>query len=337
MGITTIIWAIIVFCILIFVHELGHFSVAKAVGIKVHEFALGMGPQIFSFKKGETQYSLRAFPIGGYVKMEGEDEESNDERGFNNKPGWAKAFVIISGSAMNYFLAVIILIAILFSTGFQSTTIQETVQGAPAMQAGILAGDTIIAVNGEETGTWNEIVTAISNTDGQNIAFKVDRNGTILSITSAVTKEEGTGRTIVGIIPTREKDALNSIKYGFFSTFDISYQMVAYLGKLVTGQGSVNDLVGPVGIVSVVGDYAKMGFIYLAQLTALISLNLAIINMLPLPALDGGRLLFMVIEAVTRKKISDEIQGKIHFVGFMLLIFLMIVVTFKDVNVFILK
>jgi regulator of sigma E protease len=330
-----IVYAILIFCLLIFVHELGHFSAAKSVGIKVNEFALGMGPQLLHFHKGETEYSLRAFPIGGYCKMEGEDEDSSDADAFNNKSFLAKALVVIAGSAMNLILAIVILSIVLFVAGMPTNMIKELSPDLPAVKAGLLPGDKIVQIDDKKIKEWNDIIDTIGNSKSDTLSLIVDRDGESLTFKVNVAKSED-GRRIIGITPAYTKNPGKALIYGTQSTFDMGVKMVEIIGQLITGEVSTKNLTGPVGIVYMVGDTVKLGWIYLAQLTALISLNLAIVNMLPFPALDGGRLLFMVIRIFTGKTISDETEGKIHFVGLMLLFGLMIYITFQDVGRFIL-
>ncbi len=327
----TIVSAIAIFCLLIFVHEFGHFITAKAVGIRVNAFAIGMGPVLFKKTRGDTEYSLRAFPIGGYVKMEGEDENSEDIRAFNNKPTWAKALVVVAGSFMNLLTTIVILTLILFAIGFPTNTISSVSSGDPAMTAGIRAGDTIVKIADKSIATWDDVTGSISTSTGDTLKIVVNRDGALLTIVSKISKDE-TGRRIIGILPSYEKNPIEAIKSGVIGTFTMAAMMLDYLGVLFTGGGSTKDLMGPIGIVSTIGDFAKMGFVYLANLTALISLNLAIVNMLPLPALDGGRLLFMGIRKLTGRRISDEIENKIHFAGLMLLFMLMIWISVQDVG-----
>lgn len=330
-----IIYAVLIFCLLIFVHELGHFMAAKASGIRVNEFALGMGPAVVKFTRGETEYSLRALPIGGFCKMEGEDEESSDEAAFNNKPFLSKALVIVAGSAMNLILAILILSMVVFTVGTPTPTIKEVAPGNPAAIAGMLPGDEILQIEGKDIKDWEGLTSAISSSSGDTITLLVERKGQVLTFETGVALSED-GRRIIGITPAYEKHVGRALILGAQSTLDMGKQMIQVIGQLFTGEVSTKELTGPVGIVYMVGDTAKMGMFYVAQLTALISLNLAIVNMLPIPALDGGRLLFMIIRLFTGKAISDETEGKIHFVGIMLLFGLMIYITFQDVGRFIL-
>jgi len=325
----TIIYSIIIFSILIFVHEFGHFGVAKLSGIKVKEFALGMGPAFLKKTWGETQYSLRIFPIGGFCSMEGEDEESEDQRAFNNKSFPVKAGVLVAGSAMNLLLAVVVLSSIVFYFGSPTTTLEEINPDSPAAAAGLLVGDQIISINQAEIKEWADVSPAINSGAGEKVAVEFSRDGQVMVKEMTPVLEEG--RLIVGITPKFEKNPASAIKYGSIATWEMGIKMIDVLGQLFTGEVSTKELMGPLGIVDAVGDSAEYGMVYVAQLAALISLNLAIVNMLPFPALDGGRLLLLVIRKVTGKAISDEVEGKIHFIGFALLIFLMLYVTYQDV------
>lgn len=329
-----IVYAILIFCLLIFVHELGHFIAAKSVGIRVNEFSLGMGPLLFHFQKGETEYSLRALPIGGYCKMEGEDEDSSDANAFNNKSFPAKALVVVAGSVMNLILAIVILTGVLYSIGIPTNTVKDLSPDLPAVKAGLLPGDQIIQIEDKKIKEWDDITDTIGASKGDTVKVVAERDGKILTFEVGVATEEG--RRVIGITPAYAKSPGGALAYGTKSTFEMGGKMIEIVGQLITGKVSTDNLTGPVGIVYMVGSTAKMGMIYLAQFTALISLNLAIVNMLPFPALDGGRLLFLVIRIFTGKAISDETEGKIHFIGLMLLFGLMIYITFQDVGRFIL-
>lgn len=325
-----IIYAVLIFCLLIFVHELGHFVTAKAVGIKVNEFALGMGPVLLHFKKGETEYSLRAFPIGGFCKMEGEDEDSDDASAFNNKPLPAKALVVVAGSAMNLFLAILLTAIVILSVGIPNTTIDTLSPDLPAVKAGLLPGDKIVQIDEKTIKNWDDVTGNIEKSKGSSLDVVVDRDGQKLSFTVDTIKSED-GRWIIGITSEREKNPGKALFYATRNVFDVGKEMFVFIGRMFAGEESTKNLTGPVGIVYMVGETAKMGFLTVAQFTAFISLNLAIVNMLPFPALDGGRLLFMIIRIFTGKAISDETEGKIHFVGLMLLFGLMIYITFQDI------
>lgn len=334
MGLT-IVYAVIIFCLLIFVHELGHFAVAKSVGIRVNEFSLGMGPTLLHFGKGETKYSLRAFPIGGYVKMEGEDEDSDDPRAFNRKATWKRALVVVAGSLMNIFTTMILIGIIALTIGTATTFIGEVSEGYPAQKAGLQPGDRILMINDMPVNHWNEVTGTLAEIKEGNVSITIDRNGEEIVLISEIVTDE-TGRQMIGITSQLEHSLWKSIEAGVVNTWLMAKDMLGYLVLLFTGGGSVNDLVGPVGIVSIINDQAKLGLLYIANLTAIISLNLGIVNLLPFPALDGGRLLFMVLRKFTGKAISDDVEAKIHFAGLMLLFGLMIYLVIQDVDRFIL-
>jgi regulator of sigma E protease len=331
----SILVAVIMFCLLVFVHEFGHFAVAKALGIKVNEFSIGMGPLIFQKKKGDTEYSLRAFPIGGYCKMEGEDEESQDERAFNKQPAWAKALVIVAGALMNILTTIVILTAVMTYAGSYTTTLDQVAEGYPAALAGLQAGDVILAVNGESSDSWTDVVTSISQAEGQTVQISILRGNSPLTLISAITENEE-GRKVIGITPEVSHSLFKGIKEAFITTGVMTSAMGEFLAQLLSGRASSSDVVGPIGIVSIIGQQAEYGIINVIYLMALISLNLGMVNLLPLPALDGGRLLFIVIRSLSGGRISDEAESKVHFFGMVLLMALMIFLVFKDTFQFLL-
>ena len=318
----TIIYAILIFCVLIFVHEFGHFITAKMCGVKVNEFAIGMGPAFFKKQRGETLYALRVFPIGGYCAMEGEDEDSDHPRAFNNQPAWQRAIVLAAGSLMNLLTCVVLLIVIAFYAGQATTTLDKVEPGSPAEVAGLQAGDTIEKIDGKEMDDWNSLVQTIGYSEEKSLDITVTRDGEEITVPVGLEYNKEQKRNMIGITPKMERHFFGSIS-------------ADTLRQLFTGDVSVKELSGPVGIVYAVNETAKSGILYVIYLAALLSLNLAIINMLPFPALDGGRLLFLLIRKVTGKRVTDEMEGRIHFIGIMLLFALMIYVTFNDVIRFI--
>lgn len=331
----TVIYAIIIFCLLIFVHEFGHFIAAKACGVKVNEFSIGMGPAFFKRQRGETLYSMRIFPIGGFCAMEGEDEDSEDERAFNRKPAWQRAIVLAAGALMNLITAVILMIIIAFWSGQATTVIDQVLDDSPAYEAGIETGDEIVAINGSEIKEWNDIIGVIGESEEETAEITVMRDGREETLTSSMEYDEEAGRYKIGITPVIEHNVIASVSTGVKSTGSMTVMMYDIIKKLFTGEVSTKELSGPVGIVYAVSDTAKAGIIYVVYLAALLSLNLAIMNMLPFPALDGGRLLFLIIRKITGKRVTDEMEGKIHFIGIVLLMLLMVYVTWNDVFRFI--
>lgn len=330
----TILYAILMFCALIFIHELGHFIAAKRCGVQVNEFSLGMGPALFKKQKGETLYALRALPIGGYCAMEGEDGDSDNPRAFNKKKAWQKAIIVCAGAAMNVLLAIVLMCIISYAVGVATTCIGSFVKGSPAQQAGLQKGDRIVRIGSRPIDKWTDVSGALEGyKKGDRTAVTVQRGGTTRTVHTKLMETDG--RVLIGIRPKMEKDFFGSIKNGFVSTMGLTGDMYRILKQMFTGQVSTKELSGPVGIVVLVGRSAKRGFIYLLYLTALISLNLGVFNMLPFPALDGGRLVFIIIRRLTGKVITDEIEARINYAGLLLLFGLMIYVTWNDIARFI--
>lgn len=325
----TAIYAIVLFVLLIFPHELGHFIVAKAVGVKVNEFAFGMGPALFQKEKGETLYSIRLIPIGGYCAMEGENEESDNPRSFNNKPGWAKISVLVAGAAMNVLIAILALTIVAGVAGSATTTIDAVDKGSPAYVAGIDAGDRIVSVNETDIESWSQVGEAIGASP-ENVAITVERDGKAVTM-DVIPKKTEDGRYVIGITAKASHNPGKALVNGVKSTWGMTIMMFQSLYMLISGDVPASDIAGPVGIVSMVSDTTSYGWYYFVSLVALMSINLAIINLLPFPALDGGRILFVLIRKVTGKMISDDLEGKIHMIGMVLLLVLMIFATGNDI------
>ena len=329
----TIIYALLIICVLIFFHELGHFMAAKACGVKVNEFAIGMGPKVLKKQKGETLYSVRAFPLGGFCAMEGEDEDSQDERAFNRKSVWKKAIIIVAGAAMNLIIAIILMIAVNYMNGVPTTTISQVEENSPAYTAGIQRGDKILSINDKKINSWDDVQAVKNAVNTRELNIKVQRKDTEFNIKT--TLKENDRNKIIGIVPVSEKNIVKAIANGPSATWNMAKSMYSGLYSLITGKVSAKELSGPVGIVYLINKGISRGFATVLYLTSLISLNLAIINMLPLPALDGGRLLMVIIRRLTGKAISSKVEGVIHAVGLGLLLLLTIYVTWNDIVRFI--
>lgn len=329
----TIIYALLIICVLIFFHELGHFMAAKACGVKVNEFAIGMGPKVLKKQKGETLYSVRAFPLGGFCAMEGEDEDSQDERAFNRKSVWKKAIIIVAGAAMNLIIAIILMIAVNYMNGVPTTTISQVEENSPAYTAGIQKGDKILSINDKKINSWDDVQAVKNAVNTRELNIKVQRKDTEFNIKT--TLKENDRNKIIGIVPVSEKNIVKAIANGPSATWNMAKSMYSGLYSLITGKVSAKELSGPVGIVYLINKGISRGFATVLYLTSLISLNLAIINMLPLPALDGGRLLMVIIRRLTGKAISSKVEGVIHAVGLGLLLLLTIYVTWNDIVRFI--
>lgn len=334
----TALSAIFVFLIIVLVHELGHFTVAKLVGVKVHEFAIGMGPRLFKVKRGETEYSLRALPIGGYVKMEGEDEESEDVRSLSKQPVLSRIAVFGAGAFMNFVLAFVIFSVLTFYSGaIGTTTIEKVSEGFPADIVGLQSGDKIVKIDDKDINSWEEIVNEINMSKGNEINITVDRNGVLKEFTikpNVKELENGNEQFLIGISPVIKRDLsfLDIVKSGIKKTFFFVGLLFDFLGNLIRGNVGSSDVAGPVGVISAVGEAAQYGFLNLLGFAGFLSVNLGFINLLPIPALDGSRIMFGVIELVRGKPLNPEKEGFIHFIGFVLLMGLILFVTFFDLR-----
>ena len=329
---------------MIFPHELGHFIAAKKCGVQVNEFAFGMGPAIWKKQRGETLHSIRLFPIGGYCAMEGEDGSEDDEaedgdspkeynpRAFNNKKPWQKIIILLAGAGMNVLCAFLVMTILMTYLGFTTMTIAEVAQNSPSYEAGILAGDKVIRVDGEEVDLWTDFGERIQKSEGKELTITVLRDKEELDISLTPSYNEEEKRYVVGTICEVTHNPLKGIKAGFFSTGRLFVVMYDSLKLLLTGGASIEEVSGPVGIVQMVGETSSQGLWSYGFLVALICVNLAVINLLPLPALDGGRILIVLVSWITGKKLSPKVEGIIHAVGIVLLLGLAIFVTINDVG-----
>lgn len=327
----TLIPTIIVLGALIFFHEFGHFIVAKLSGIKVNEFSMGFGPQILKIKGKETDYFIRLLPLGGYVKMEGEDAATSDPRAFNNKPPLTRLAVILAGPLMNFLIAAILLSAISFSSGIATTQV-TVIPGEPAAEAGVRDGDVIYAVDGIKVNSWEDVVDRISNRPKEQVEITVSRNNTLITYNVTAKEDPDTKRGIIGIKTVVVKHSLSrSLQFGIQKTFWITKMILVGLAQMLTGKAAV-DVVGPVGIFQIVEEAAKNGIFQVMYIAALISINLGLFNIFPIPALDGGRCVFIILEILRGRPIDLEKEGFIHFIGFVILMIFMIIVLFKDIS-----
>ena len=324
----TAILAVLLFAVLIFPHELGHFLMARAVGVQVNEFAFGMGPAIWQKQRGETLYSIRIFPIGGYCAMEGEDAESDNDRAFSNKKAWQKLLVLIAGSAMNVLICVFIVTLLIGIRGTLTTKVASLDKNQPAYQAGLRAGDQITAVNSGSIRSWTDLSDAVQK-NHDHLKIRYIRGGKSGTVTMKAVKSGD--RYVIGIMPKLDHNPLTAVRLGLKTTGSMTASLYSGLKMLITGKAKTEDVSGPVGIVSMVHQSASEGATYFFMLMAFMSLNLAIVNMLPFPALDGGRVIFVLIRAVTGKAVTDRMEAAVHAAGLMLLFGLMIVITWNDI------
>ena len=345
-----ILAAILVFGVLIAVHELGHFMAAKACGVRVNEFSIGMGPALWKKQKGETQYSLRLFPVGGFCAMEGEEEDSDDPTALNNQGFWAKLLIFAAGAAMN-FIAGLLIILVLYADAqaFYMPVVAGFADGCPLESAdGLQEGDRLLRIDGEKVYVYSDISLLMGLNKTGAFDLQIERNGEVITLRDFTmerredTDQNGKAYTGYGLYFGAEEATLGrKLSYSWNNAMDFARLVRLSLQMLVTGQAGVKDLSGPVGIVSTmtqVGEQAattRAAVENIAYLAALIAVNLAVMNLLPLPALDGGKIFFLVINAVSmqlfKKQIPAKYENYIHFAGLILLLALMAVITFSDV------
>ncbi|SET09800.1 RIP metalloprotease RseP [Enterocloster lavalensis] len=341
--------AVLIFGIIIMIHEFGHFLFAKLNGIGVIEFSLGMGPRLYSFEKGGTRYSIKILPFGGSCMMLGEDEENSDQSAFNNKSVWARISVVAAGPIFNFLLAFLLSMVIVGLTGYQPATVMEVMDGYPAKEAGLLPGDLITEINGRNIHSKDDITLYIQTHAGKTITVeykRADGNGGVERCSAVIVPQyseedggylmgvrfDGVAKPVSGLGQLLVHSAYE-VKYWIQYVFDAFYMMFH-------GEVSLNDLSGPVGIVTTIDDTVDQVIPYgrtvviltLINFCILLSANLGVMNLLPIPALDGGRLVFLFIEAVRGKPIDKEKEGMVHMAGMMLLMALMVLVLFNDVR-----
>ncbi len=353
--VVTILVAILIFGVIILVHELGHFAMAKLMGIRVNEFAIGMGPTLLKFGKKETKYSLRAFPIGGFCAMEGEDSDSEDPRAFGSKKVWRRVLVVIAGAVMNLVLGYVLLVAYygIYTqpaaegqiAAYSSTIIAELPETASSYKTGLRVGDEIIKINGKRVVTDFDVANLMqSDEDGifpMTVKRVVDGKKQTVELPAVqfeLKKNEETGGNILiydfKVAPIK-KTVLSTLAQAGKMEYSIGVLIWRSLGDIITGKYGLNELSGPVGTVSAIGEAVAqvrtVGLESLIMLVVLITVNVGIFNLLPLPALDGGRLLFLAFEGVFRRPVNPKYEGLVHFIGLILLLLLMVVVTFSDI------
>lgn len=333
------ILALLLLGVLILAHEAGHFLAARACGIGVQEFAMGMGPLLLkkTSKKG-TQFSLRLFPIGGYCQFYGEDEDLPDPRAFNRQPVWKRAITVASGPLMNFIVAFLVIVLYMSAVGLLAV-VPKVAQVEPnAQQAGLMPGDELIAANGEAVTDTQLIAMAIDESAGADVTLTVLRDGEQMEIAVTPFYDEELGRYRAGFTFAQERvhvPLLQSIPFSVSYNVESVRLIASTLKNLVFKGEGVNEVTGPVGTVYVIQEVTQTGGldVYL-ELIALISVNLGVVNLLPIPGLDGSRLLFLLVEAIRRRPVKRELEGAIHAAGFILLMGLMIVLTYKDIMSF---
>ena len=332
----TVLAAVLIFCVLIFVHEFGHFISAKLLGIRVHEFAIGMGPKIFSRKKGETLYSVRMIPIGGFCALEGEDSSSDDAKALSNKPAWVKLIVLAAGSFMNLLLGFLLLICMYASAS--GIVVPEVASVAPESHAaisGVQVGDEIVSFGGKRIHIAGDLFWEKTQAGEGPIELKVLRDGKTVSLTLA---PQSASESLGIGLKARENNFFLTVKTGFYQGVFYGRVIIETFFDLLQGKVAISSMSGPIGIVSEIGSAVQetaqsgwAGFLNLLELAVLLTINLGVFNLLPVPALDGGRIFFVLVSIITRRKIPPEKEGMVHFIGFALLILLSIFIAYMDV------
>lgn len=337
-----ILFALLFFGVIIMIHECGHFACAKLFKVKVNEFSLGMGPALFKRKKGDTLYAVRLFPIGGYVAMEGEDDASEDERAFNKKPVWQKMIIVVAGALMNLILGFILMVLLLTtSTDLIGTnTIKEFYPDAVSSQYGLQAGDRFVEIDGHHVWSELDLSFLMSRSQDGVFDFVVERNGEKVTLNDVhFATEQQNGITLIQydfIIIGEQPGFLNIVKNAFTQSASIVRMVWLSVFDLVTGRYGMSELAGPVGTVDIIADVTAQAvssgsLTNLLTIMAFITINVGVANLLPLPALDGGRFLFLAVEAVRRKPVNPKYEGYVHAAGLALLLLLMVVVTYNDI------
>ncbi|MBU7008309.1 RIP metalloprotease RseP [Phosphitispora fastidiosa] len=349
-------YAILVFGVLVLVHEMGHFTVAKLVGVQVYEFSIGFGPRLVGFRKGETAYNLRAVPLGGFVRMAGMDpeedrRESGDtegagennqadsaaavvaapEKSFANKTVLQRMAIIAAGPVMNFVLAVVLFAIIIWVSGVPVNKIDQVIPDRPAAEVGIKSGDTITRIGDQRVGTWEDILQVIHASPEKQLQIEVQRDQETKVFEVKPEKDPETQWGLIGITPqTRKPGVFESLKQGSVKTYEMLSLTFVFIGKMISKEMPVQ-LSGPVRITYELGKAAEMGFIFLVNIAGFLSLQIGLFNLLPIPALDGSRLVFLGWEGIRGTPVDQTKENFIHMVGLMFLLFIMVVITYQDI------
>lgn len=312
---------------------------AKACGMKVDRFSFGLGPKLWGFKRGETEYSISALPFGGYVKIAGmEPGDERSEGSFRKQPLGRRILVLVAGSVTNYLVA-IILLAFTFMIGFYTFNLEEAIvgevtEGSPAATSNLLPGDKIIEVDDEPIDSWEDLAFSIRNSEEEVLEFKIQRNDRIFDVQVRPVFYPEAGKKMVGIAPVRvfkREGLITSLAKGTQEVFVLTRAIFLALWGMITGEVPIVGVRGPVGIAQFVGESVRMGVSSFLVVTALLSINIGLLNLFPIPALDGGRLLFLLLEGIRGKPLDLQKEELVHYIGFLVLISLLFLVTYQDV------
>ncbi len=326
--------AILLFVVMIVIHEFGHFIAAKSLGVRVNEFSVGFGPALFKKQGKETLYAVRAVPFGGYCAMEGEDEGSNDPKAFCNKSAWRRLVIIVAGAFFNLVFGLIIVMMILAPANRYITTTVEGFHDVSVSAESLQEGDKILKVGGRRIFSVNDLSYCLTNVNSDTLEMQVLRDGTKQNIDVQFATEQMDGINFVTVdfyLETEQKTFGTFISQTFART--LSYGRIVWFSliDLITGKYGISAMSGPVGVTAVLGEAARMGLQDLLPIIALITVNLGVFNLLPVPALDGGRAFFIFVEMIIRRKIPQKFESVVHAVGLILLLALIAVITIKDI------
>ncbi|MBE6161419.1 MAG: site-2 protease family protein [Firmicutes bacterium] len=345
MWILSILILIVLLSIIIIVHEFGHFMWAKKFGVHIYEFSIGMGPVVFKHKgKDNIDYNLRALPIGGFVAMAGEvyedDNKIKKEKLMCNKPWYQRLIILVAGVTNNFILAIVVLFlgALIWGSAVSTPKIVEVVKDSAMDKAGVTEGDTIVSINDKKVSSWDKAQLLLIYKSKDN-KYKIEikhENGkkeTLYVKPEIIKNEKGEENRVFGfkVESKQNKGFLNAVKYAFTKFIIVIETMAMTIGGLITGKLSIKALSGPVGMYEVVNQGIGYGLNYMLYLLAFLSINVGFLNILPFPAFDGGRVLFLIIEKIKGSKVNQELENKFHTVGFILLMILMIYITIQDI------
>ena len=340
---TSLIAFIIVIAVCVIVHEYGHYITAKILGVQVHEFAFGMGPAILQHRNKKTKmlWSWRLFPVGGFCRLAGMNEDEEDEivipgMGFDEQPAWKRFLILLNGSLFNVLLAVLLMALFLWGYGvldMDSTKIGEIMAGFPSETAGLKAGDEVLSVNGAKVSKWREMSEKVrtESLKDENVVLEIKRGQENLTLKVKIPVNEEYGRPMLGVSPSHARYGfIKAIKSSLGYTYRMTSMMLRGFYELIARRQEA-DVTGPVGIASMSGKAMREGFWDFITFIAIIALNLGILNLFPIPALDGGRILFVLLEMIVRRRLPEKVENWIHMAGFALLVSLMVLITFKDI------
>ena len=338
-----IILSLLIFGIIVCFHEFGHFVVAKKCDVKVNKFMIGFGPKLYAFTKGETEYSIRLLPLGGACVMEGEDEASEDSRSFAKKPLWQRFLIVFAGPLFNFIMAFVVACFVLLAAGFHTTEIDHVMKDSPAEQSGLQAGDELISANAHPLHFYKDLSIYVFFNQQRDIVLRYKRNGEIKESLIRPQYDEESGQYVLGIYgkeETKKPNIIQIIPYAFYELESQTYTVWQSLKMLVQRKISLKEMSGPIGIIKTISDSYDQSIqvsvgtmlITMLNIVILLSVNLGVMNLLPIPALDGGRIAIFVAEGISGKKIKSETEALINLAGFAALMILIFIVMKNDIS-----